>query len=133
MSRIVREAREKGYVTTLLGRRRYLPEIFSSNRNVRAFGERAALNTPIQGTASDIIKVAMLKIAKEIKQRQLRSRMLLQVHDELIFEIPPNELAEMASLVRQAMEKAVTLRVPLVVNLEIGPNWYELIPLPKDS
>lgn len=132
MSRIVREAREKGYVTTLLGRRRYLPEIFSSNRNVRGFGERAALNTPIQGTASDIIKVAMLKVAKEIKQCQLRSRMLLQVHDELIFEIPPNELAEMAGLVRQAMENAVTLRVPLVVDLEIGPNWYELMPLPKD-
>ncbi len=126
MDRVVQEARDKGYVTTLLGRRRYLPEIFSSNRNVRGFGERAALNTPIQGTASDIIKVAMLKVAQEMKAQQLQSRMLLQVHDELIFEVPPAELIVMTALVKKAMENAVTLRVPLTVNLEAGPNWYDL-------
>jgi DNA polymerase-1 len=126
MDRVIQEARDKGYVTTLLGRRRYLPEIFSSNRNVRGFGERAALNTPIQGTASDIIKVAMLKVAREMKAQQLKSRMLLQVHDELIFEVPPAELSVMAALVKKAMENAVTLQVPLTVNLEAGPNWYDL-------
>ncbi|NLK52927.1 MAG: DNA polymerase I, partial [Syntrophomonadaceae bacterium] len=128
MVSIVQQARDQGYVTTLLGRRRYLPELFSSNRNVREFGERAAINTPIQGTAADIIKVAMLRVDREINQRQLQSRMLLQVHDELIFEVPPEEVTEMTGLVRRAMEEAVTLRIPLLVAIEVGPNWYDLTP-----
>lgn len=131
MAEIVREAREKGYVTTLLKRRRYLPELFSSNRTVRGFGERAALNTPIQGTASDIIKVAMLRVDGMIKRSGLKARMLLQVHDELIFETPPEELADLAAGVRQAMENAVELRVPLVADVKYGPNWYDLQPLPR--
>ncbi|MDH7479939.1 MAG: DNA polymerase I, partial [Syntrophomonadaceae bacterium] len=129
MEEIVREAREKGYVTTLLKRRRYLPELFSSNRTVRGFGERAALNTPIQGSASDIIKVAMLKVDRLIKGQGLSARMLLQVHDELIFETPPGELAALAAGVKEAMETAAALRVPLVADLKCGSNWYDLQPL----
>ncbi|NPV89688.1 MAG: DNA polymerase I [Firmicutes bacterium] len=131
MEDIVRQARDQGYVTTLLNRRRYLPELFSSNRTVRGFGERAALNTPIQGTASDIIKVAMLKVEEMIERQGFKARMLLQVHDELIFEAPPEELAGLAAGVREAMESAVELKVPLVADLKYGPNWYDMQPLPR--
>ncbi|MEW6276575.1 MAG: DNA polymerase I [Bacillota bacterium] len=123
------EAREKGYVTTILNRRRYLPELFSPNRTVRSFGERAAINTPIQGSAADIIKLAMLRTHEELKKRRLQTKMILQVHDELIFDVPAQEVKEVAELVRDCMENAIVLKVPLVVEIKAGPNWYETKPL----
>ncbi len=125
MERIVAEAREKGYVETLFGRKRPLPDIKSPNRVAREFAERTAINTPIQGTAADIIKLAMIQIDEALRQRESRSRMLLQVHDELLFEVPPEELEEIQALVREKMEGVVTLKVPLKVNLAVGRNWAE--------
>jgi DNA polymerase-1 len=126
IERTIREAREKGYVTTLLNRRRYLPDLFSPNRSVRMFGERTAINTPIQGSAADIIKLAMVRIHRELKERGLATRMILQVHDELIFDMPAGEMAEVTELVRRHMENALVLDVPLVVDMKLGPNWYEV-------
>lgn len=123
---VIQKARETGYVTTILNRRRYLPDIFSSNFNVRSFGERTAMNTPIQGSAADIIKLAMIEIQQEIKRRGLNSRMILQVHDELIFDVPEVELEEMIDLVKSYMQEAVPLSVPLVVDVKVGPNWYDV-------
>ncbi|GBF35453.1 DNA polymerase I [Desulfocucumis palustris] len=126
IDRIVAEAREKGYVTTLLNRRRYLPDLFSSNHTVRSFGERTAMNTPIQGTAADIIKMAMVRIQREIVERGLATKMILQVHDELIFDVPLEEFEEMKELVKTRMENALALDVPLVVDMKAGQNWYEV-------
>ncbi|MBE3585460.1 MAG: DNA polymerase I [Thermoanaerobacter sp.] len=126
IERTIREAREKGYVTTLLNRRRYLPDLFSPNRSVRMFGERTAINTPIQGSAADIIKLAMVRIHRELKERGLATRMILQVHDELIFDMPAGEMTEVTELVRRHMENALVLDVPLVVDMKLGPNWYEV-------
>ena len=116
-------ARDKGYVTTLFNRRRYLPEIHSKNFNVRQFAERIAINTPIQGTAADMIKVAMIKIHKKIAG--MKSRMVLQVHDELVFDTHKDELDDMKSLVTSGMEKAVKLKVPIAIDLGAGDNWLD--------
>lgn len=129
IERTINEAREKGYVTTLLNRRRYLPDLFSTNRIVRNFGERTAVNTPIQGSAADIIKLAMIRIDQELKRRGVKAKMILQVHDELIFDVPLPELDEVAGLVRECMENAIILDVPVIADLKMGPNWYELKPL----
>jgi len=126
MEQTVVEAREKGYVETILKRRRYLPDLLSSNRNVRAFGERTAINTPIQGSAADIIKLAMIKIHRELKEMGLRARLLLQVHDELVFELPPEEVEILIPVVRSGMENVIELVVPLKVSIEIGPNWNDM-------
>ncbi|GIP33734.1 DNA polymerase I [Paenibacillus sp. J2TS4] len=125
MEEIVQKARKDGYVTTLLQRRRYLPEINASNYNLRSFAERTAMNTPIQGTAADIIKLAMVQLAERIKEEKLESRMLLQVHDELVFEVPEAELEMMERLVPETMEQALKLDVPLRADVSIGDNWYE--------
>ncbi len=125
MDDIVKEAREHGYVTTLLERRRYLPEIKASNFNLRSFAERTAMNTPIQGTAADIIKLAMVRMDEQLRERKLRSRMLLQVHDELVFEVPPEELELMTTLVPEVMARAISLDVPLKADVSYGANWYE--------
>jgi DNA polymerase-1 len=125
MEEIVGEARRNGYVTTLLNRRRYLPEITASNYNLRSFAERTAMNTPIQGTAADIIKLAMVRLAARMKEEKLASRMLLQVHDELVFEVPDEELDVMRRLVPEVMENALELAVPLRVDVSEGKNWYE--------
>ncbi len=125
MDDIVQQARKNGYVTTLLQRRRYLPEISSSNFNLRSFAERTAMNTPIQGTAADIIKLAMVQIADRLKRENVKSRMLLQVHDELVFEVPEEELETMKKLVPEVMENALKLDVPLKVDVDYGLNWYE--------
>lgn len=122
----IAEAKDKGYATTLLNRRRYLPDLKSPNRAARAFGERTAINTPIQGSAADIIKLAMVRISNEIKTRALETKMILQVHDELIFDVPQRELPEVQTLVRELMENALQLDVPLVVDLKVGPNWYDV-------
>ncbi len=118
-------ARQNGYVSTLLGRRRYFADINSRNQNIRANAERAAINMPIQGTAADMIKVAMIRIDGDIRKKKLKSRMLLQVHDELVFEIPPGELDTMRSLVTERMQNAMKLSVPVNVDIGTGKNWLE--------
>lgn len=125
MSSIVEQAKKDGYVTTLLNRRRYLPDLKSRNFNVRGFAERTAMNTPIQGTAADIIKKAMIDMAAALKAKNLQAKMLLQVHDELIFEAPPEELAILEELVPAVMEAAVKLKVPLKADAASGNTWYD--------
>ncbi|MDD5259768.1 MAG: DNA polymerase I [bacterium] len=126
MEKIVEKARHDGFVTTLLNRRRYLPEINAKDRNIRSFAERVAINMPIQGTAADIIKIAMINIAKKLKQENFQSKMLLQVHDELIFEVPKAEVKQLEQMIKQEMETALKLDVPLEANVSIGPNWRDL-------
>lgn len=125
MQRIVEQAREKGFVVTLFNRRRYLPEIRSKNFNIRSFGERIAMNTPIQGSAADIIKIAMVKVYKKLLSEKLKSRLILQVHDELIIETSIDEKERVSQILKESMEKAVELIVPLVVEVKTGRNWYE--------
>lgn len=125
MEDIVAKAREQGYVATLMGRRRYLPDIRHSNFNLRSFAERTAINTPIQGTAADIMKIAMLKVAKALKEAGVKSRILLQVHDELVLEIVEDEKELVASLVETAMEEAANLEIPLAAEVAFGKNWAE--------
>ncbi|OGO24520.1 MAG: DNA polymerase I, partial [Chloroflexi bacterium RBG_16_51_9] len=119
-------ARENGYVQTLLGRRRSIPEINSPNRQVREAAERMAINMPVQGTSADIIKVAMVKLFKEMAERKVKSKMLLQVHDELLFEVPENELAEMSRLVPEIMSDAIKLSIPVKVDIKVGSNWADM-------
>ncbi|MGX9798981.1 DNA polymerase I [Pediococcus acidilactici] len=121
----VETAREKGYVETIAHRRRYLPDIHASNFSVRSFAERTAMNTPIQGSAADIIKIAMINMQNELEKRQLKTRMLLQVHDELIFEVPDEEMSVVKELVPKVMDSAVKLDVPLKVETSWGNNWYD--------
>lgn len=123
---IIAKARENGYVTTLLNRRRYLPDLFSPNKMVRSFGERTAMNTPIQGSAADIIKIAMIKCQEFLEKEKLPVKMLLQVHDELIFECPEKLYKEVASSLVSCMENAFLLKVPLIVDAKYGFNWYDL-------
>ena len=125
MDDMVQLAHQQGYVTTVFGRRRYLPEINSRNFNRRSFAERTAMNTPIQGTAADVIKKAMIDVYFELKAKKYVTRLLLQVHDELIFEVPKEELQEVSLVIKQAMEQAVNLSVPLVADTNVGRNWAE--------
>jgi len=118
-------ARRQGYVETLTGRRRYIPEITAKNFNIRAFGERAATNAPIQGSSADLIKIAMIEIHRELQAEGARARMLLQVHDELLFETPRSEAEATLRLICEKMEGAAALRVPLKVETGIGDNWLE--------
>ncbi len=120
------EARKKGYVVTLLNRRRYLDGINSLDKNIREFNERIAINAPIQGSAADLIKLAMIKISESFKKKKFKSKLLLQIHDELIFEIYKNELKEAKSIVKDIMENSLELSVPLKVNLKTGYNWADL-------
>jgi DNA polymerase I len=125
MDRSIALAREKGYVETMLGRRRYLRDINSSNNNIRQFAERNAINAPIQGTSADMIKIAMIRIADRIREMGLQSRMIMQVHDELIFEAPENELDIMYPLISSCMKDAIPLSVPVEVDIHHGSNWLE--------
>jgi DNA polymerase-1 len=125
LERTVAEGRERGYVCTLLGRRRYLPELRSGNPNLRGFAERMATNAPIQGTAADLIKIAMARMARELRARGLASRMLLQVHDELLFEAPEAEIAALEALAVEVMESALSLSVPLKVDVKVGADWAQ--------
>ena len=120
------KAEQTGYAETLFGRKRALPDIKSTNRQIKAMAERVAINSPIQGTAADIIKLAMINIQQILRDRGLKSKMILQVHDELIFDVEPSELEEMKVLVREQMEGAVKLSVELKVEMGIGANWYDL-------
>lgn len=125
MTDIVEEAKRKGYVTTLFGRRRYIAELNSNNYMVRKFGDRAAMNTPIQGTAADIMKIAMIKVYNELKSRNLKSKIVLQIHDELIIETVLEEKEEVAKILKDCMESAAELSVPLTVEVEEGNSWYQ--------
>ncbi len=125
MEDIVKQAKRDGYVSTLLHRRRYLPDINSRNYNLRSFAERTAMNTPIQGSAADIIKKAMIEIDDRLKEEKLQAKMLLQVHDELIFEAPKEEIDALKKLVPEVMENTIQLRVPLKVDYAYGPTWYD--------
>jgi DNA polymerase-1 len=120
------QARERGYVQTLLGRRRSIPEIHSSNRQLREAAERMAINMPVQGTSADIIKVAMINLYREMKKRQLKSKMLIQVHDELLYEVPADELDIMRQIVPEIMSTAIKLSIPIKVECKVGKNWGEL-------
>lgn len=125
MEEMIEKATQYGYAETMFGRRRYLPELTASNKITKAFGQRVARNMPIQGTAADIIKIAMIKVCARLKEENLRSRLILQVHDELIVESPENEAEKVCKILQEEMEKAVTLSVPLVAQAHIGKTWYD--------
>ena len=125
MDRMVKLGYGRGYVETLFHRRRELPELTSSNRNVRAFGERAAMNTPVQGTAADIIKMAMVRVRDQLRSGGFQARLILQVHDELVVECPVAEVQPVSRLVQEAMETVAKLSVPLVAEVSAGKNWFE--------
>lgn len=120
---MVQHARDHGYVETIFHRRRYIPELRDRNFNIRAFGERTAANSPIQGSAADLIKIAMIRIDAALRAQTLQSRMLLQVHDELVFEYPPQEGDQLVAIVKHEMEHAAVLSVPLVVDVGVGDSW----------
>ena len=122
----IQKARDLGYVSTLFGRRRYLPDIHNRNMGLRQFAERQAINAPMQGTAADIIKIAMVKVSRHMAQQKLSSTMIMTVHDELVFDVPKEELKTMESLVQQEMEGAMNLSVPMKTSVKVGPNWLEM-------
>jgi len=130
VSNFLRETKEKaydlGYVETIFGRKRYLPEIFSPIPMVKAEAERMAINMPIQGTAADIIKMAMIKIHRDLPKVSPRSKIILQVHDELVFEAPEKDLEKVAKFVKDAMEKIIKLKVPVIAEMKVGPSWGKL-------
>jgi len=133
LEKVIEEARERKYVTTLLGRRRYLPDLAAQNRAIRSYAERTARNTPIQGTAADIMKIAMVRTHRRLQYDGFQARLILQVHDELIFETPRDEVASLAAMVRQEMEHAVELAVPLDVDVKVGANWAEMERIREDA
>ena len=122
---LVKQGKEQGYVTTLFGRRRPVPELKSSNFMQRSFGERVAMNAPIQGTAADIIKIAMIRVNEALKERKLRTRLFLQVHDELLLEVYEEELEEVSRILEKEMKQAADLAVSLEIDMHTGRNWYE--------
>ena len=125
MDEMIKGAREKGYVETMLGRRRYLRDILSRNAVVRGFAERNAINAPLQGSAADIIKIAMIRIQEILRKKGYRTKMILQVHDELVFDVFPQELEAVKKMVIHEMENAYALSVPLLVDHGTGKNWLE--------
>ena len=124
MDKNVETAKRDGYITTLFGRRRVINELKSSNHNVRSFGERAAMNMPLQGSSADIIKIAMINVYKKLKDKKLRAKLVLQVHDELVIDCPTEEQEVVSEILHTEMENAVKLKVPLTVEVGIGKNWY---------
>ena len=125
MKEVTEQAKDQGYVETMFGRRRYLPELASSNFNLRAFGERVARNMPIQGAAADIIKIAMIRVERRLREENMRARLILQVHDELIVEAPEEEAQRVAALLREEMERSAQLKAPLVAEAAVGKTWYD--------
>jgi len=131
MLHIKEVARTQGYVTTLLGRKRYIPELQARNPSLRGAGERMAINMPIQGTAADIVKIAMIRLADRLRDEGFAARMLLQVHDELLFEVPRDEVERLAPVVRETLESAMPLDVPLTVDIKVGDDWESMTPLTR--
>jgi DNA polymerase-1 len=125
MESAIQNGRDKGYVTTLFGRRRAMPELSSSNFNLRSFGERVARNMPIQGTAADVMKLAMIRVHGRLRQELPQAKLLLQVHDELIVECPADQAEQAAAILRQEMESAVSYTVPLTVDCGVGASWAD--------
>ena len=126
IERCLEEGRERGYVRTLLGRRRYMPDLLSRSYMIRAAAEREATNAPLQGSAADLMKLAMVRLDRTLSERALDAVMLLQIHDELIFEVARTDLDAFAPIVRAEMENALVLSVPVEVTLKVGRNWYEV-------
>ena len=126
MDQSITDCQKNGYVTTILNRRREIPEIQSSNHNLKEFGKRAAMNAPVQGSAADLIKIAMINVYKRLKRQNMRSKLILQIHDELILNVPLEEKDEAMKVVREEMENAMKLRVPLVAEATWGYNWLEV-------
>jgi len=126
IDKTLKQAREKRYVTTLLGRRRYIPEIVSSKKKEREFAERTAINTPIQGGAADLIKLAMVNLDARFKEENINAHLILQIHDELLFEVPEEEISRTRKIVKEEMEKVMNLSIPLLVNTKVGKNWGEM-------
>jgi DNA polymerase-1 len=131
MLAIKEQARNHGYVTTLLGRKRQIPELSARNPTLRAAGERMAINMPIQGTAADIVKIAMIRLDERLRAGGFRARPLLQVHDELLLEVPRDEVDRLVPLLRETMEGALPLDVPLTVDVKVGENWESMAPLTR--
>ena len=125
MQDIVEVAKERGYSATMFGRRRYIKELSSNNYMVREFGKRAAMNTPIQGTAADIMKIAMIRVYKELQKQGLKAKIVLQVHDEMMIEAPLSEAEKVKNIIKFEMENAVKLDVPLIAEVSEARNWYE--------
>lgn len=125
LDRQVQQAKEQGFVTTMFGRKRPVPELSSSNYMQRSFGERVAMNSPIQGTAADIIKIAMIRVSQSLKEQNLSSRLILQVHDELLIEAREDEVARVKAILKEDMEKAAALSVNLEIDMKQGKDWYE--------
>lgn len=125
MENIVEQAKQKGYASTMFGRRRYIKELQSNNYMVREFGKRAAMNTPIQGTAADIMKIAMIKVYNELKTQNLKSKIVLQVHDEMMIEAPIEEKDQVTQILKQSMESATTLKIPLIAEISEALTWYD--------
>ena len=125
MSEEIEDGKKKGYVETIFKRRRYIPELSAKNFNIRSFGERIALNTPIQGSAADIIKIAMVKVYNELKKRKLKSKLIIQIHDELVVDAAEDEVEEVKKIMRDLMENSVDLNVKLSVDMNTGENLYE--------
>ena len=126
MADCVEKAKKDGYVLTMFGRKRYIPELQSRNKNIQKFGERVAMNTPLQGTESDIIKIAMIQVDEELRKRNLKSKMILQIHDELMLECPEAEIDEISTILKEKMENVVKLNVPLTINISVGKTWYDV-------
>ncbi|MGZ3632690.1 MAG: DNA polymerase, partial [Candidatus Limnocylindrales bacterium] len=133
MLHIKDQARTQGYVTTLLGRRRWIPELQQRNPNLRAAGERMAINMPIQGTAADIMKIAMIRVDERLAREGSPARVLLQVHDELVLEVPREAATSLAPLLRETMETAMPLDVPLDVDVKVGDDWERMTPIPREG
>ena len=125
MQESIKKAKETGYSMTMFGRRREIAELKSNNYMVRQFGERAAMNTPVQGTAADIMKIAMIKVFKELQKRNLKTKIVLQVHDEMMLEAPIEEKEEIKKLLQKCMESAANLKVPLIAEVSEAKNWYD--------
>ena len=125
MENIVEVAKEKGYVETMFHRRRYIPELKSNNYMVRQFGARAAMNTPIQGTAADIMKLAMIHVYQELKEKKMDAKLILQVHDELMIECRESQKEEVKEILKKSMENVILLKVPLEADLSEANSWYE--------
>ncbi|MEF9931794.1 MAG: DNA polymerase, partial [Bacteroidales bacterium] len=125
MNNMIEKAKKEGYVESIYGRKRFLPDINSKNANVRSFSERNAINAPLQGSAADIIKVAMINVYNRLKAENIKSKMVLQVHDELVFDVVPNELNAIKIIVKEEMEKVIKLHVPLIADCGSGNNWLE--------
>ena len=125
MNKVISEAHQNGYVKTMFNRKRIIDELNNKNYIIRSSGERMALNTPVQGTAADILKKAMVTLYQKMNEMNLNSKMIVQVHDELVFDVPNNEVQIMGNLIKDIMENAYTLSVPLKVDIEYGKTWYE--------